>query len=90
MYPYLFYVESSLRRGLSEYESVLFCEAFALLKGDLSAGVEVAFISDQHDGHVWVSVLAHFLEPSGQMVERVSPVRNVTISHTISKFESLT
>lgn len=49
---------------------------FALVGGNLAPCVQVTLISDQHDGHVGVSVLLDFFEPSGEVGECV-PSRDV-------------
>ena len=48
-------------------------EHLTLIGADLSSGVEIALVTDKHDGHVWVSVLLDLLEPSGQVCEGVAP-----------------
>ena len=36
---------------------------------------EIRFVSNQHDGHVWVGVLAGVLQPAGKMIEGLTPVQ---------------
>ena len=45
----------------------------SLLRANLPSRVEVRFVSDQHDGHIRIPVLADFLQPACQVGERVSP-----------------
>lgn len=47
-------------------------EPLAFFGADLSAGVKVTFVTNEHDRHVWVAVLSHFFEPAGQMGEGVA------------------
>ena len=51
---------------------MLLGKAFSFLSANLSASVEVAFVSDQHYGHVRVTILSDFFEPPGKMSERVT------------------
>jgi hypothetical protein len=66
-------VEARLRRGLQEYQSVFLSKALAFLGADLPAIVQVSFIADQHHHYVRVAVLADFLEPPRQVIERFLP-----------------
>jgi len=52
---------------------VLTREHLTLVGAHLPAGIQIALIANQHDGHVWVSVLLHLFQPPGQVRERVPP-----------------
>jgi hypothetical protein len=70
---YLFNVKCGLGRCFHEDQPVLFSESVTFLGGDLSSGIEVALVADEHNCHVRVAILPHFLEPPCQMVEGVTP-----------------
>ena len=44
-----------------------------LISAHLAPGVHVTLISDQHDYHIWVSILSDFLQPAGKVDECVPP-----------------
>jgi len=57
---------------LHKDKTVLAGKHLALVGRDLASGIQVTLISDQHDGHIGVSVLFDFFEPSCQVGESVS------------------
>merc|ERR550534_1856489 len=66
-------VEGSLRRGLHEKQSMLLGKFLSLFWCHLTSVFQVTLISDEHYGHVLVSVLPCFLQPPAKMLEGVSP-----------------
>jgi hypothetical protein len=68
----LFDIVSSFCRCLHENEAVFPGETFSLFRTNLSAWVQITFVSDQHYGHIWVSILPNFLQPPRKMRECVS------------------
>lgn len=62
-----------LGAGFEEDESVLASEALSFFDRHLAPVVTVRFIPNQHNGRVGISILPHFLEPAGQVRERVAP-----------------
>ena len=62
-----------LSRCLHEDQTVLTRKHLTLARADLPARVQIALVSNQHDGHVRVAVLAHLVQPFRQMRVRVPP-----------------
>ena len=73
-----------LRGRLHKDEAVLAREHLALVGADLSSGVQVALIADQHDRHIRVAILLDFFKPSCQMGEGV-PSRDVVYEECASR-----
>lgn len=69
----LFDVLSRFSGRLHEDKTVLASEHLTLICADLPAGVQVALIADEHDGHVGVAVLLDLLKPPCQVGERIAP-----------------
>jgi hypothetical protein len=68
----LFDVVGSFSRSLHKNETVFPGETFSLFGTNLSTRVQITFVSDQHNGHIWVSILPNFLQPPRKMRESVS------------------
>lgn len=73
---HILHIIGGLRRRLHEDEAVLAGEALPLLERDLAARVQIVLVSDQHDDHIRISVLADLFQPPRQMGERIAP-RNI-------------
>ena len=66
-------VEACLGRSLEEDETVLLGEALALFCADLTSAIEISFVAYEHEHDVGVAILSDFLEPTGQVIERLLP-----------------
>ena len=51
---------------------MLLGKLLTFLGGDRTAMCEVTLVANEHDGHVWVCVLAGVFEPAGEVVERLT------------------
>ena len=65
----MLYVEVGLGRCLKEDQVVFLGKPLPLFGTDLAPAVQIRFVAYEHHHYVWVSVLSHFLQPSGQVVE---------------------
>ena len=73
LYTHRLDVGGGLGRSLQEDESVLLCEQLSLLGAHRAPVLQVALVPYQHDGHVWVTILSRFFEPSAEVVEALPP-----------------
>mmetsp|Transcript_117814 Transcript_117814/g.175990 ORF Transcript_117814/g.175990 Transcript_117814/m.175990 type:complete len:274 (-) Transcript_117814:82-903(-) len=65
-----------LGRRLHKDQSVRFRKRLALFRADRPTMFQIILVSDQHDDHVRLRVLAGFLQPPAQVLEGISP-RNI-------------
>ena len=68
----LFDILGGLGGSLHEDEAVLASEHLTLVGAYLSPCVQVALVANQHDCHIWVSVLLDFFKPACKVCEGVS------------------
>lgn len=66
------YIGSSLCGRLHEDKAVFTRKHFALVRTDLAPRIQVTLVANEHDSHVWVTVLLYFLKPASQMREGVT------------------
>jgi len=69
-------VGGRLGGGLEKDESVLLRKELTLLGAHGSSVLQVALVSNKHDGHVRVAILTSLLEPPAQVV-KAFPSRDV-------------
>ena len=77
-------IVGSLRTSLQEYQAVFLRKCLTLIGRYLPLVLEIAFVTDEHDGHVVVRVLPRVFEPSVQVIERLSPSHVIDEQRTSS------
>ena len=77
-------VVSSLCTGLQEYQAVFLGESLALFSRNLPLLLQIALVTDEHDGHVVVRVLPRIFKPRVQVIEGLPPSHIVDEQRTSS------
>ena len=60
----LLYIERCLGRRLHEYQTIFFGKSFSFFSADLTTAVQISLIAYKHYHYIWITVLAHLLEPT--------------------------